>query len=167
MTATTVFIGIGSNVGDRITHMREGCQQLQEMYCQITKTSPVYETTAMYVEDQPDYLNAVVQIETSSEPDSLLALLKIIEQQHGRSFGGRKHGPRTLDLDILLFGDMTHNTKDLVIPHPMMQERAFVLYPLCDIASKLKHPTLNTAMWSLKENLGPQDGIQKTDLKLL
>ena len=132
---TTIYLAIGSNQGDRLANLKMGLAALAPNV-QLTSYSSVYETAAAYVEDQPPFLNAVVAGSTELAPPALLALLKQIEHDCGRR-PGLRYGPRPLDLDILLYGDLHLNTADLVIPHPRMHERDFVLRPLSEIAPQL------------------------------
>lgn len=94
--------------------------------------------------EQPDYINAVAALETALAPLELLAALRVIEQRHGRRRDGTRWGPRTLDLDILLHGELLLDTPELMLPHPGLHERAFVLYPLMDIAPELVIPGRGT-----------------------
>lgn len=112
----------------------------------------MHETEPWGMKDQPRFINMVLEIETELEPEELLGILKDIEKKVGReeSF---KWGPRTIDLDILLFDDITLNRDDLKIPHPLMQERDFVLRPLCEIAPDKKHPVLRSSMDELLQQL--------------
>ena len=134
MPETTAYLGLGANLGDRLANMREAVRLIdEEGACRVTARSPVYETLPVGVEDQPDFLNAVIAIETSLGPAELLRLCKSIEKRLGRT-RTNKWGPRVIDVDILLYGDMPVREDDLVIPHPEMIGRAFVLVPLAEIA---------------------------------
>lgn len=135
---TTVYLAIGSNQGDRLANLQAGLAALAPAV-QLTNYSSVYETAAAYVEDQPPFLNVVVAGTTALVPHALLALLKQIEHACGRR-PGLRYGPRPLDLDILLYGDQTLNSADLIIPHPRMFERDFVLRPLAEIAPSRVNP---------------------------
>ena len=139
-----VYIGLGSNLSDptaQLTQARSAISTLlltREIAC-----SSYYRSAPMGPADQPDYVNAVLAIETGLPPLELLRELQAIEQSHGRVRTGLRWGPRTLDLDILLFGDQVISSDDLKIPHPGMGEREFVLYPLAEIAPPgLKIPNL-------------------------
>ncbi len=141
---TTIYLAIGSNQGDRLANLQAGLAALAPAV-QLTSFSSVYETAAAYVEDQPPFLNAVVAGTTKLAPHALLALLKQIEHACGRR-PGLRYGPRPLDLDILLYGDQALNTDDLIIPHPRMHERDFVLRPLAEIApNRVNHEQLAQA----------------------
>jgi len=135
---TTVYLAIGSNQGDRLANLQAGLAALAPAV-QLTNYSSVYETAAAYVEDQPPFLNAVVAGTTELAPHALLALLKQIEHSCGRR-PGLRYGPRPLDLDILLYDELELKTDDLIIPHPRMFERDFVLRPLAEIAPSRVNP---------------------------
>jgi 2-amino-4-hydroxy-6-hydroxymethyldihydropteridine diphosphokinase len=126
-----VYLALGSNQGERLEHLRAAVAALAAAMV-VERSSSVYETAAAYVEDQPAFLNAVIVGSTSLSPHELLAALKAIENQMGRTAGVR-FGPRPIDLDILLYDDLTLSTPELVIPHPRMDERAFVLRPLAEL----------------------------------
>jgi 2-amino-4-hydroxy-6-hydroxymethyldihydropteridine diphosphokinase len=133
-----VFIGIGSNLGDRAQHLRDAIDRLDKSVSVIQKSS-VYETPPWGVTEQPAFLNQVIHGETQFTPLKLLNFLKSIERTLGRTKSVR-YGPRVIDLDILLYDDRQVNHSRLVIPHPRMTERAFVLVPLAEIASGLVIP---------------------------
>ncbi|MBM7844064.1 2-amino-4-hydroxy-6-hydroxymethyldihydropteridine diphosphokinase [Herpetosiphon giganteus] len=135
---TTVYLAIGSNQGERLANLQTGLTALAPAV-QLTSYSSVYETAAAYVEDQPPFLNAVVAGTTDLAPHALLALLKQIEHDCGRR-PGLRYGPRPIDLDILVYGDQQLHSADLIIPHPRMFERDFVLRPLAEIAPNLVSP---------------------------
>ena len=135
-----VFIGLGSNLGDRHGRMRTALELLDE-HPQITleKHTDFVETEPWGVPDQPVFLNAVACITTTLEPHPLLAELKRIEKKLGRVERDQKWGPREIDLDILLFGDLVIKTENLVIPHAHLTERPFVLGQLLEIEKNIVH----------------------------
>jgi 2-amino-4-hydroxy-6-hydroxymethyldihydropteridine diphosphokinase len=133
-TKTGVYLALGSNVGDRERNLRAAIELLP-----VLRISPIYETEPVDYTEQPWFLNLVVEAETDLSPFDLLATTSRIEQELGRVRDIPK-GPRTIDIDILLFGDQIVNTPDLQIPHPRMAERRFVLAPLADLAPDLRHP---------------------------
>jgi 2-amino-4-hydroxy-6-hydroxymethyldihydropteridine diphosphokinase len=141
MTALVrAYIGMGSNLADPASQMRRARAALAAVpEVQIRATSPVYRSPPMGPVDQPDYLNAVLAAQTGLAPLSLLDTLQAIERQQDRQ-RGRHWGPRTLDLDLLLYGEQVLITERLQVPHPGVHERAFVLYPLADIAPDLHVP---------------------------
>ncbi|CAG8656755.1 13796_t:CDS:2, partial [Cetraspora pellucida] len=138
------FIGLGSNMGDCFKNINEALQQLETICkCKVLDTSFLYETSPMYVTDQPNFLNAACKIATNLKPDELIKELWAVELNLGRSRENTvRNGPRTIDLDILFYDDIDCSTNTLVIPHPSMCEREFVLRPLCDIAKRFEHPKL-------------------------
>ncbi|KAI5837403.1 Dihydropteroate synthase-like protein [Morchella snyderi] len=139
-----VFLAIGSNVGDRFKAVKDSLVELEKRGITVKRTSNLYQSAPMYVLDQPTFLNGVVQVETTLSPHDLLKTVKEIEDTLGRIKVVEK-GPRSIDLDILLYDDLTLNTEDLIIPHAAMLEREFVLRPLCDIAPERAHPLTSTA----------------------
>ncbi len=134
-----VYIGIGSNIGDRKENCRKAIKLLKENGIAIKKQSSMYETEPWGVKDQPKFINMAIEVETDKKPEKLLRILKEIEKEIGRA-ESVKWGPRVIDLDILFYDDMILKTQDLKIPHPLMHERAFVLKPLGEIAPDKKHP---------------------------
>lgn len=145
---TTVFLALGSNLGDRLANLGAAIAQLAPAVT-VTARSAVYETAPMYVTDQPAFLNMALRGETALPPDALLAHLKSIETGLGRRGGGVRFGPREVDLDILLYGDAVLATAVLEVPHPRMAERAFVLRPLADVAAEVRHPVLGRSIAEL------------------
>jgi len=127
----TGFVGLGSNLGDRAPILRAAVALMEERGLKVTRTSSVWET-APIPDDQPQFLNAAVAIETGLEPLALLKLLKQIEHDLGRR-PTRRWGPRTIDLDILFYDDLNLDTPELTIPHPEASDRRFVLVPLAEI----------------------------------
>lgn len=134
------YIGIGSNLGDRRAHLETGLEELTAVPgVKLESVSSAYETAPQGYTDQPSFLNAVFSVRTTLSPHDLLLIMQEIENRHHR----HRHlhwGPRTLDLDLLLYGDCRIETEDLVLPHPRITERCFVLAPLCEIAPDLCHP---------------------------
>ncbi|MDQ3249872.1 MAG: dihydropteroate synthase, partial [Chloroflexota bacterium] len=147
----TVYLALGSNLGDRVTHIHRALQALTAFATTI-ETSFLYESRAQYINDQPDFLNAVCRISTHLTPHELLAALEETMQRLGR-IRSVQYGPRSIDLDILFYEGLQLTTPDLTIPHPHLAERAFVLEPLCDIATDVRHPVLNLSMRQLWVNL--------------
>jgi 2-amino-4-hydroxy-6-hydroxymethyldihydropteridine diphosphokinase len=134
---TIAYIGIGSNLDEPRRQVLEAFTELDRVpHTRVVKKSSLYRSAPMGHADQPDFINAVAQLETGLPAERLLAELQAVEQRHGRrrSF---PNAPRTLDLDILLFGNATMQSDVLTIPHPRMHERAFVLKPLLEIAPEL------------------------------
>jgi 2-amino-4-hydroxy-6-hydroxymethyldihydropteridine diphosphokinase len=132
------FIALGSNIGDREANMKAALELLKQQV-KIIKTSNLYETKPMYIEKQNWFLNGAAKIETELPPEELLAFLKKIEKKLGRK-PVERNGPRIIDLDILFYNSQVICKGDLQIPHPKMEERAFVLVPLSEIAGDFVHP---------------------------
>lgn len=140
MNRYDVYLGLGSNLGQREKFLAAGIQEIKSIGdCRIVWVSPVYETEPYGRKDQPSFLNAALQLETALPPDELFAHMKTIEKRVGRS-GGERWGPRELDLDILLYDGLVFDQDGLKVPHPDMEQRNFVLIPLRDIAPDLVHP---------------------------
>lgn len=133
-----VALALGANVGDRAAKLREAFDAVRP-WIEVEAISPLYETPAAYVTDQPPFYNAALIGATSLEPLPLLWTLKKLESELGRVPTFR-YGPRVIDLDLLLYGDLVLSSAELVVPHPRMAEREFVLRPLADIASDWSHP---------------------------
>lgn len=138
--STRVAIGLGSNQGDRILALRRAMAGLRHLLDEV-KVSRVYETAPMYVVDQPQFLNACCTGRTRLTARQLLSTLKDLERAAGRGIGGRRYGPRPLDLDLLLYGEAVIEASDLVVPHPRLAERPFVLAPLAELAPDWLVPT--------------------------
>ena len=144
---TTAYLGLGSNLGDREANLRRALSLL----CQresFTALSSVYETEPWGHTSQPSFLNLVCALETRLSPQELLELAHGVERELGRVLTFR-NGPRTMDVDILLYGNEIVNTPSLQIPHPLIPQRAFVLVPLAEIAPGLVHPSLGKSIWEL------------------
>lgn len=141
---TRAFVGLGSNQGDSRRLLERAWTALGGLpQTAVVRRSQVYRTAPVGDPDQPDFLNAVVEIETALEPTALLQSLQRIECDLGRiREPGRRWGPRTIDLDLLLFGHAVVREQDLTVPHPRMGERAFVLEPLAELAPDLEIPGL-------------------------
>lgn len=134
------YIGLGSNLEQPIEQVSSAIEELALLpETELLTTSALYRSAPVGPQDQPDFINAVAQIETSLSPLSLLDKLQELEQNHQR-VRERHWGPRTLDLDILLYGDLTINNDRLTVPHAFMHERSFVLYPLSEISPGLQMP---------------------------
>ncbi len=135
-----VYLGLGSNMGDRDTLLRAALTALAEV-ARITRVSSVWDTAPMLVEDQPRFHNIVAQALTPLDPLPLLHAIKRIERALGREAGPRS-GPRPIDIDILLYDDLSLTNPELTIPHERLAERAFALEPLAEIAPDVRHPVL-------------------------
>jgi 2-amino-4-hydroxy-6-hydroxymethyldihydropteridine diphosphokinase len=155
----TVYLGLGTNVGDRLANLRTALQRLQ-MLARLEKASSLYETQPQGISDQPLFFNAVCRVITGLEPQALLRFLKNLEWEIGRRPGGQTWGPRPIDLDILLYDDRVVDAPELNVPHPRLAERAFVLVPLCELAPELRHPLLGKTMKELLASVGKQ-GVKR------
>jgi 2-amino-4-hydroxy-6-hydroxymethyldihydropteridine diphosphokinase len=142
-----VYLSLGSNLGDRECNLEESTRQISE-FAVIKKSSGIYETEPWGLKDQPRFLNQVILVETKLAPEELLSHLKTIEQKMGRKKTVH-YGPRLIDLDILFYDDLLLKTPDLIIPHPHITERAFVLVPLAEIAPNMIHPQHNKTIREL------------------
>jgi 2-amino-4-hydroxy-6-hydroxymethyldihydropteridine diphosphokinase len=155
------YLGLGSNVGEREEQLRGAIDDLREHGVQVEAVSSLYETEPVgEILDQPDFLNAAIRIRTELEPEALLDLCKAIEAEHGRAFGGPRHGPRPIDIDLLLLGDIEMTTERLTLPHPEVNSRRFVLAPLLELDPDLRLPDgsrLRTAL----DGLGPGQRVEK------
>jgi 2-amino-4-hydroxy-6-hydroxymethyldihydropteridine diphosphokinase len=148
----TVYLSLGSNVGNREDHLRQAIAALPPSGIQVKRVSSIYETEPVDYLDQPWFLNCVVEAETDLEPPALLEALRSIESQLGSQKEFAK-GPRKIDLDILLYGNETIATPELEVPHPRMLRRRFVLTPLAELAPNLKHPAWEAPAAVLLERL--------------
>ncbi|HTX33950.1 MAG TPA: 2-amino-4-hydroxy-6-hydroxymethyldihydropteridine diphosphokinase [Bryobacteraceae bacterium] len=135
----TVYLSLGSNVGDRLANLRAALDRLAAPDLRVVRVSPVYETEPVDYTDQSWFLNLVTEAETDLPPTALLTRAQEIETALGRVRTVPK-GPRTIDIDILLYGEAVVQSARLEIPHPRMHERRFVLMPLADLAPELRHP---------------------------
>lgn len=145
----TVYLSLGSNVGDRDANLREAIKRLAPSV-RILRVSPIYETEPVDYTDQNWFLNLAVEAETDLSPNRLLAHTAVIERALGRIRTTPK-GPRTIDIDILLYGDAVARTARLEIPHPRMAARRFVLAPLADLAPDLCHPVTRQTVREMLE----------------
>jgi 2-amino-4-hydroxy-6-hydroxymethyldihydropteridine diphosphokinase len=137
----TGYLGLGSNVGDRVGHLRAAIEMLGERGVQVEAVSSGYETEPVgEVLDQPDFLNAAIRIRTELEPEALLDLCKEIEAERGRQLDAPRHSPRALDVDLLLLGDLELSIDRLTLPHPQVTSRRFVLAPLLELDPDLTLP---------------------------
>ncbi len=154
----TAYISVGSNIGDSLAHCRSAAAWLDSRDgIRVTAHSRYYKTEPVGYADQPWFVNAVFAVKTALSPEALLETLQQAQRIHGREKNAVRFGPRTLDLDILFYNDMIMNRSGLVIPHPRLGNRRFVLEPLCDIAPDLVHPALGITALVLLGGL-PPDG---------
>jgi 2-amino-4-hydroxy-6-hydroxymethyldihydropteridine diphosphokinase len=156
---TTTYLSLGSNVGARESQLREAQHRLGKIGS-VTAVSSVYETEPVEFAEQPWFLNCVVALETDRSPQELMDAILRIEEEMGRK-RVQKKGPRSIDIDILLFGHTIVKSEQLTIPHPAMQHRRFVLEPLAEIAPQTLHPVLNKTIRDLLKQLPPGQALQK------
>lgn len=135
----TVYLSLGSNLGDREENLRQAIARLDAAGVHVSRRSSVYETEPRDAPNQPWFLNQVIEAETDLSPRQLLVRVEKVELEMGRQ-RLRPKGPRTIDVDILLCGETIVRTKDLELPHPRLAERRFVLEPLAELAPELRHP---------------------------
>ncbi|OFV91495.1 MAG: 2-amino-4-hydroxy-6-hydroxymethyldihydropteridine diphosphokinase [Acidobacteria bacterium RIFCSPLOWO2_02_FULL_61_28] len=169
---TSVYLSLGSNVGDRLENLRRACLTLEARGIGIRRASAVYETEPVDVREQAWFLNCAVEVETTLPPARLLEELQQIERELGRERlrpkGPQAKSPRTIDLDILLYGDSVIHTDYLLVPHPRLHERRFVLEPLRELAPSLRVPLLHrTVEQLLRELRDPSEVRQLSDPLLL
>jgi len=156
-TRFVVYLGLGSNLGDRLANLQAAVQAL-EPRVHLIQASPVYETPPWGYLDQPDFLNQVIKVETDLTPANLLDFIKHLERELGREPTFR-NGPRRIDIDILFYDDLILHEDQLQIPHPRLEKRAFVLVPLAAIAPNLRHPVLGSKIKELMEEIDGSEVI--------
>ena len=153
---THVFLSLGSNLGNRKQHIEDAIYFLKYIINDI-KASSLYETVPLYIEDQPKFLNMVISGLTYLKPEKLLESTQDIENKIGRKVKGRiKNGPRIIDIDILLLNNLILSTKRLIIPHPGIKNRLFVLIPLLEIEPDLKDPVTGKPFSIFRKELNNQ-----------
>lgn len=153
-----IYIGLGSNLGDRLGYLQKAIDQLFERVGQINQVSKVYRSPAMGFEGE-DFLNAVVCLQTNMEPELVMQELLAIERDLGReritnlseSVNQKQYSSRNIDLDLLAYEELSHSSPNLILPHPRIQDRLFVLLPLLDVAQNWTHPTLNLSLPELRQ----------------
>jgi 2-amino-4-hydroxy-6-hydroxymethyldihydropteridine diphosphokinase len=154
----TVYLGLGSNLGDRKENLDRALDLISQRM-RLGNISSIYDTDPVDNINQPRFLNMVCQAFTRLAPEGLLALAKGIESKMGRY--GKSKDPRPIDIDILLYGERVIETTELIIPHPRMMERAFVLGPLVEIAPDLVHPVSGKTMKELLQDIKEVQGVFK------
>lgn len=161
--ANVAYLSLGSNLGDREEQLRRAIARLAE-HGRVMSVSSFYETEPVEVSDQPWFLNGAVALETSEPPEELMSALLEIEREMGRE-RIRKKGPRTVDIDILIYGDLVVNTAELMVPHPAMAQRRFVLEPLAEIAAEVRHPVAGKTVRELLEELPAGQTVRRVEAK--
>lgn len=154
MEAVDVYLGIGSNIGDRHSYINQAIQEVDKI-ARVISISELYETEPLGFKADQNFINCCIKIRCSMTPHQLLKALREIERELGRLEKSKNgmYKSRTIDLDILFFGDLTYSDKQLVIPHPELHNRSFVIQPLNDIAPELKHPLLNRTIQEIWDGL--------------
>lgn len=154
----TVYFSLGSNLGDRLATIKKALRML-ESQVDVSSVSSVYETEPWGLKNQPRFLNLVCAGHTDLTPDGLLDFLQAIERRLGRQATVR-FGPRRIDIDILFYSNEVLNNSRLQIPHPRLQERAFVLYPLAEIAPEMRHPETGETVRAMLADLPEPESVQ-------
>jgi 2-amino-4-hydroxy-6-hydroxymethyldihydropteridine diphosphokinase len=144
-----VFLGVGTNLGTRETNLAQAVARIEKYVGTVRKSSSIYETDPWGFRSDEAFLNIVIEVETDLSPQELLARLLNIESSMGRVRNSQQYSSRVIDIDILLYNDLVIDELNLKIPHPLMNERKFVLIPLCEIAADLVHPVLKKTFGEL------------------
>ncbi len=161
-----VFIGLGSNLGDRIHFLQKGITALEAIpMTHVVSVSSVYETEPVGLEEQPPYLNAVAEVQMFIDPVELVTMLKAIEEQIGRTESIR-WGPREVDLDLLYYGERILREGMCIIPHPEITNRRFVLVPLAEIAADFIDPSRGLPIREVLAHCADTSGVVRTEYKL-
>jgi 2-amino-4-hydroxy-6-hydroxymethyldihydropteridine diphosphokinase len=156
----TAFIAFGSNIGNRFENLKEAIEKIGQLpEVEVVNTSSIYETDPVGYENQEQFLNMAIQVSTPLNPFELLDTCLEIELNLGRKRDIR-WGPRTIDLDILLFNHENIETEKLIVPHPRMHERAFVLIPLLEIDSSIRLPKMERPLSSILEDIPDREGVR-------
>ena len=158
------YLMLGGNIGDRMKYLSQCIEQLCSNVGRVTGLSAVYESEPWGFVDTQWFFNQVVAVETNLDPLRLLKTIQQIERILGRLRTKEGYQPRTMDIDILLYGNQVINTPELVIPHPRMAERMFVLQPLSELAPDMEHPVLYQTMAYLKEHCSDRKQVRKLSL---
>jgi len=163
---TIFYLSIGSNLGDRTSYLEKGIRTLEKHSCRITRLSSVYETSAVGLIDAPDFLNICVEGSTTLEPSVLMKTLLEIEQTFGRQRSGLGLSSRTLDMDLILFGNTVVNSSELTVPHPRYLTRRFVLEPLLEINPNLVDPAEMKPVFDFFVELTDFSEVKKLEISL-
>jgi len=159
----TVYFGLGSNLGDRSTALNLALKALSANFGKPIARSSIYQTAAWGLTDQPDFFNQVVAFRTGKSPSVILERILIIEKKLGR-IRRTKWGPRTIDIDILFYGNIKVNSPGLDIPHPRIEERRFVLAPLVEIAADFIHPSNGKNLQELLDNCTDEQKVKQLSI---
>jgi 2-amino-4-hydroxy-6-hydroxymethyldihydropteridine diphosphokinase len=156
-----VFLGIGSNLGNREYNLEQAVERIEEYIGQVLKSSSIYITEPWGFKAEEEFLNIVVKIETKLTPSGILGRILMIESLLGRVRDREKYSSRLIDIDILLYEDIIVEEEILKIPHPLLHKRRFVLVPLCEIESEMIHPVLNKSLAELLESCEDKSEVKK------
>ena len=155
-----VYLLLGSNLGNPVKYLKDAEKQISSRVGQVIKKSHIYKTAAWGNKDQPDFYNQIIIVETKLEASSVLKTILDMETKMGRK-RILKYEPRIIDIDILLFNNDIINTPDLKVPHPLIQERRFVLVPLNELTPKLNHPVINKTVGELLDICTDKSDVER------
>jgi 2-amino-4-hydroxy-6-hydroxymethyldihydropteridine diphosphokinase len=155
-----VFLGIGTNLGERGTNIKEAVTAIGKNIGTVLQCSSLYETEPWGFKSENQFLNMVLEVETELTPSGVLGAILMIEAFLGRSRDGKQYSSRVIDIDILLYEDMIIDEVSLKVPHPLMHERRFVLMPLCEIAAEVVHPVLKKSIGALLESCDDKSEVK-------
>lgn len=161
-----VFLSLGSNLGDRVHYLDKGKRLLSTMAGAVKKVSSVYETEPWGFSPGNNFLNMAALLETSLEPAELLAVIQRIESLCGRKSSGTGYSSRTLDIDILFFDDEILETEKLIIPHPLLYKRRFVLIPLVELSPDMVHPVFRKSVSQLLASCSDEKAVNRQNMEI-
>lgn len=161
MIMELVFLGLGSNLGSREENLRNAEIKIEEKIGKITGASSIYETEPWGFQSEDSFLNKVLKVETKLSPSGLLGRILMIESLLGRIRGKERYSSRLIDIDILLYNDLIVNEESLKIPHPLFQERKFVLVPICELVPEMIHPVFKKTFAELLELCKDKSAVKK------
>jgi 2-amino-4-hydroxy-6-hydroxymethyldihydropteridine diphosphokinase len=156
-----VYLGIGTNLGDRQDNLNQALALIREHVGSIIKSSPVYETEPWGFKSKDYFLNIVIEVETKLKPSGLLGRILMVEANMGRLRDSKGYSSRIIDIDILFYGSRKFEQKTLVIPHPRLHKRRFILVPLCEIAPDMVHPVFGKTMKVLLKECKDKNRVKK------
>ena len=156
-----VFLGIGTNMGNRESNLEQAAARIEEFIGPVRVSSSIYETEPWGFESSDKFLNIVLKVETELSPSGLLGRILMIEALLGRVRGLQRYSSRLIDIDILLYDEIIVEEESLIVPHPQIQNRRFVLIPLCEIDADLIHPVLRKSLGELLEECSDKGVVRK------